>query len=295
MIPGRAGPGTHPSGPAGRPQGLRTGKQASQLRLGARKSPGALTSCSKSHTTLLKRDLCNCRCFKILGISLTPWILPFLSLLISNPSEIPGSSLSKNISNPPASLCFYCHSLVRASVISGLQRRLPLPLGPPFHSPCSCQNGRWKTPVRPCTGFLPHWERSPGALPDPTRLQLPLSSTSSHLSHAGFAHGQDLCISVPSAGIFSPPLSAHTSPFISSVFGAQLSSPPSQPSCTFLCGNSPALQPPSPPQSSPPPGTTLRLRHLSGPCLPCSPGHLQHLARDYLLVHVHVLSNFSLV
>lgn len=128
--------------------------------------------------------------------------------------------------------------------------------GAPFHSPCSCQNSHWKTPFKPCTGFLPHLERSPGALPDPTRLQLPLSSTSSHLSHAGFAHGWDLCISVPSAGIFSPPLSAHTSPSISSVFGAQLSLPPSQPSCTFLCGNSPALQPPSPPQRSAPPGAT---------------------------------------
>ena len=174
--------------------------------MGARKSPGALTSCSKSHTTLLKRDLCNCRCFKILGISLTPWILPFLSLLISNPSEIPVSSLSKNILNPPASLCLYCHSLVRASVIYGLQRRLPLPLGPPFHSPCSCQNIHWKTPFKPCTGFLPHLERSPGALPDPTRLQLPLSSTSGHLSHAGFAHGRDLCWN-----ILSPTLCTHFS------------------------------------------------------------------------------------
>ena len=29
---------------------------------------------------------------------------------------------------------------------------------PLTHSPCSCQNGRWKTPVRPCAGFLPHLE-----------------------------------------------------------------------------------------------------------------------------------------
>lgn len=157
--------------------------------VGAWKSSGALTSCSKSHTTHLKRDLCNCRCFKILGNSLTPWILPFLSLLISNPSEIPVSSLSKNISKPPASLFILslpcpglCHLWPAEEPPASRGASFPL-----THSPCSCQNGRWKTPVRPCTGFLPHLERSPRSLPDPTGL--PLSSTTSHLSHAGFAHG----------------------------------------------------------------------------------------------------------
>lgn len=129
------------------------------------KSSGALTSCSKSHTTHLKRDLYNCRCFKTLGNSLTPWILPFLSLLISNPSEIPVSSLSKNISKPPASLCLYCHSLVRASVISGLQRSLPLPVGPPFHSLthlAAVRTAAGKHPSDPALASCHTWNEAPG-------------------------------------------------------------------------------------------------------------------------------------
>ena len=157
--------------------------------VGAWKSSGALTSCSKSHTTHLKRDLYNCRCFKTLGNSLTPWILPSLTSHIESIRNSCQFPLQKYLETARISLFILslpcpglCHLWPAEEPPASRGASFPL-----THSPCSCQNGCWKTPVRPCTGFLPHLERSPRSLPDPTGL--PLSSTTSHLSHAGFAHG----------------------------------------------------------------------------------------------------------
>ena len=85
-----------------------------------------------------------------------------------------------------------------------LQNSLPLPLGPPFH-PFTPQLSEWpledicQTTSLPALSSRRIWNEVPWSLPDPVWLQPLLSSISSHLSHTGFAHGQDLCTSVPSA------------------------------------------------------------------------------------------------